>query len=97
MSEGLPRRADLDPATAARARIVVLHAPTAADGATTWLLSLVDLAGVVVARETVRDHGTPPLAALVQARLDALGWGIDGDWISDTDAHAAPRHRALLR
>ncbi len=77
-------------------QIVVLHEPTAADGTTTWLLSLVDLAGVVVARDTVVEHGVQALGELVQPSLDAVGRRIDGDWISDLDARGLPRHRARL-
>jgi hypothetical protein len=92
-----PDLGELDPETAARGLIVVLHAPRSADGTTTWLLSLVDLAGVVLAREPVQEHGVQALDTIVRDRLEALGRRVDGGWISDLDVHAEPRHRALLR
>lgn len=88
---------DLEGGTAAGSgRIVVLHQPVITGDTTTWSLSLVDLAGAVVARNAVVESGVQALGELVQPSLDALGRRVDGDWISDLDAAGLPRHRARL-
>jgi hypothetical protein len=90
-----PRFDDLDEPAVRRARIVVLHDPLPTEGGMTWLLSLVDLEGRVVAREitTTRDGS---LAAVVQPFLDVVGRRLDGEWLSDVDAAGRARHRARL-
>ncbi len=81
-----------------RARVAVLHAPQDADdGQTRWSLSIVDLSGVVVARETVLAPDCPhPLTEVVRPYLDLIGRRVSGEWISDHDAHGQVRHRALI-
>lgn len=86
---------DLDGASADRAQIVVLHDPLPAEDGMTWLLSLVDLEGLVLAREivTTRDGS---LGAVVQPYLDVIGRRVGGEWLSDHDAAGRARHRARL-
>ncbi|GIG36818.1 hypothetical protein [Cellulomonas pakistanensis] len=86
---------DLDEHAIRRARIVVLHDPLPTEDGTTWLLSLVDLDGRVVAREiaTARDGS---LGAVVRPYLDVVGRRVDGEWLSDEDAAGRARHRARL-
>jgi hypothetical protein len=96
VDRSVPQISDLTPAALPRARIVVLHGPRAVDGRTTWLLSIVDLDGRVVARDIVAEHGVRPLDHLVQPSLDLIGRRVDGEWVSDQDAAGQPRHRARL-
>ena len=96
MERSVPLIGDLGPDARPHARIVVLHGPRPADGRTTWLLSLVDLGGRVLARDIVAEDGVRPLDHLVQPSLDAIGRRVDGEWVSDNDAAGQPRHRARL-
>lgn len=96
MAPTVPGLDDLGPSDLGRARIVVLHRPSLVGGRTTWQLSLVDLTGRVVARETVTESGAGSLHQVVGPSLDRIGRRVDGAWISDRDEHGDPRHRALL-
>jgi hypothetical protein len=95
MEPSTPRIDDLDHLTARRARIVVLHDPRPADAGMTWLLSLVDIEGRVLAREIVTTRNGS-LSAVVQPCLDVIGRRIDGQWLSDHDAAGFARHRARI-
>ncbi|WP_169165168.1 hypothetical protein [Cellulomonas taurus] len=80
------------------ARVVVLHAPQdVGDGQIRWSLSVVDLSGAVVARETVLAPDCPhPLTEVVRPYLDLIGRRVTGEWISDHDGQGQVRHRALI-
>lgn len=96
MDRTIPLIGDLGAAVRPHARIVVLHGPRPAAGRTTWLLSLVDLGGRVLARDIVAEDGVRPLDHLVQPSLDVIGRRVDGEWVTDHDAAGQPRHRARL-
>jgi hypothetical protein len=84
--------------TARTACIVVLHDPREApSGETDWSLSLVDITGVALARETVTESATPqPLDDLAQPFLDLIGRVVRTEWMSSPDDHGFRRHLARI-
>jgi hypothetical protein len=94
----LPTFDELDPATALTAAIVVLHDPHQDDtGRARWLLSLVDLTGAPIARETLAVGPAQRAATvLAQRRLHAIGRRVDGDWVVFHDTVGRAKHCARI-
>lgn len=76
----------------------MLHAPSdGGEGGIVWTLSLVDLAGVPVARELVVEPAVPlPLSELVQPHLDVIGCRVAGEWVTGDDTQGKPKHYARI-
>jgi len=93
----LPTFDELDTPTALRACIVVLHAPAHDSYArTVWSVSLVDITGIPIARESVLEDRPQPLTDLVQPRLQIIDRRVSGEWITLDDTLGRPKHCARI-
>jgi hypothetical protein len=98
LQQGPPPIVQMDENTVRKACIVVLHNPRETpDGQTDWSLSLVDITGAAIARETVTEPATAqPLDDLAQPYLDLIGRTVRTEWISSPDDRGFPRHYARI-
>ncbi len=97
MPADLPTFDALDTSTAVRVCIVVLHAPVHDGRArTVWSVSLVDIAGIPIARESVIEERPQPLTELVQPRLEIIDRRVRGEWITLDDSLGRPKHCARI-
>lgn len=97
MPADLPTFDELDTSTAVRACIVVLHAPAHdSHGRTVWTVSLVDIAGIPIARESVLEERPQPLTELVQPRLEIIDRRVSGEWMTLNDTLGRPKDCARI-
>ncbi len=99
MARHLPRIAALSGAEASRAAWVVVHSPsTAAPGALTWTVTLLDAEGVALAESRAPGPDYPvPLAEIARVHLDLVGLEQSGEWFAAPSTATAPRYCTTVR